>query len=163
MGHISMFVSSFKQHLKDCLTQNWSDNLSSSSRCDTYCTFKSLLNIEKYLSIDIHFYFRKSFARFRCSSHKLNIELWRRNGLERKDRICSFCFLNGNQLITEDEYQAFFICPKYVNIRERYLYNWYFSRTEPFDFIQLMKSCNYKTLKQLTLFVTKLMQEIENM
>ena len=75
VGHINMFVSPCKQRLNDCLTQNWSDNLSSSSRCDTYCTFKSLLNIEKYLSIDIHFYFRKSFARFRCSSHKLNIEL----------------------------------------------------------------------------------------
>ena len=57
----------------------------------------------------------------------------------------------------------FSFCPKYVNIRERYLYNWHFSRTEPFDFIQLMNSCNYKTLKQLTYFVTKLMQEIENM
>ena len=35
--------------------------------------------------------------------------------------ICSFCFLNGNQLIIEDEYHTFFICPKCVNIRERYL------------------------------------------
>ena len=77
--------------------------------------------------------------------------------------MCSFCFLNGNQRIIEDEYHAFFICPTYVNIRERYLYNWYFSRTEPFDFIQLTKSCHYKTLTQLTLFVTKRMQEIENM
>ena len=91
-SHTNMFVSSFKQRLNDCLTQNWSDNLSSSSRCDTYCTFKSRLNIEKYLSIDIHFYFRKYFARARCSGHKLKIELGRRNGLERKDRICLFCF-----------------------------------------------------------------------
>jgi len=35
VGHINMFVSSLQQRLKDCLTQNWSDNLSSSSRCDT--------------------------------------------------------------------------------------------------------------------------------
>jgi len=40
-----MFVFSFKQRLNDCLTQNWTDHLSSSSRCDTYCTFKSLLNL----------------------------------------------------------------------------------------------------------------------
>jgi len=75
VGHINMFVSMFKQCLKDCLSQNWSDKLSSSSRFDTCCPFKSLLNIENYLSIDIPFYFRKSFARFRCSSHKPNIEL----------------------------------------------------------------------------------------
>jgi len=41
-----MFVFSFKQRLNDCLTENWTDHLSSSSRCDTHCTFKSLLNIE---------------------------------------------------------------------------------------------------------------------
>ena len=35
VGHINMFVSSFKQRLKDCVTQNWSDNLSNYSRCDT--------------------------------------------------------------------------------------------------------------------------------
>ena len=104
------------------LTQNWSDNLSSSSRCDTYCTFKSRLNIEKYLSIDIHFYFRKYFARARCSGHKLKIELGRRNGLERKDRICSFCFLNVNLHIIEYEYHAFFICPKYVKKKEKDIY-----------------------------------------
>jgi len=38
-----MFVFSFKQRLNDCLTENWTDHL---SRCDTHCTFKSLLNIE---------------------------------------------------------------------------------------------------------------------
>jgi len=43
-------------------------------------------------------------------------------------------FLNGNKLEIEDEYHAFFICPRYVNIRERYLYNWYFSRTDCFCF-----------------------------
>jgi len=31
----------------------------------------------------------------------------------------SFSFFNGDQRVIEDEYHAFFICPKYVNIRER--------------------------------------------
>ena len=70
-------------------------------------------------------------------------------------------FLNGSQLIIEAEYLTFVMCPKYVNVREIYLYNWYFSKNELFDFIHLIKSWIYKTLKQLTLFVTKLMQEIE--
>ena len=42
-----------------------------SSRCDTYKEFKALLNVEKYLCIDIPFFLRKAFARFRCSSHKI--------------------------------------------------------------------------------------------
>ena len=48
VGHKNMVVTSFKQLLNDCLTQNWFGNLSSSSRCGTYCTFKSLLNNEKH-------------------------------------------------------------------------------------------------------------------
>jgi len=34
-------------------------------------------------------------------------------------------FLNGNKLIKEDEHHAFF---HLSNVRERYLFNWYFSR-----------------------------------
>ena len=133
-----------------------------SSRCDTYCTFKSLLNVEKYLCIDISFYFRKSFARFRCSSHKLNIELGRHYGIERADRTCFYCLLNGNNQIFQ-EYHALFICPKYSIVRENYLFNWYCGRTETVDFINLMKINNCKKLKLLMIFITKLMREIDDL
>ena len=54
VGDMNMFIFSFKQRLTDCMTQNWFDELSS----DTYCTFKSLLNFENNLCINISFYFR---------------------------------------------------------------------------------------------------------
>ena len=64
-----MFISQFKQRLTDCIAQRWHADITESSRCDTYKEFKSLLNVEKYLCIDIPFSLRKTFIRFRCPSH----------------------------------------------------------------------------------------------
>ena len=70
-----MFISQFKIRFRDCMTQKWHSDITDSSHCDTYKEFESLLNVEKHLCIDITFYLRKAFAGFRCSSHKLDIEL----------------------------------------------------------------------------------------
>ena len=104
---IGMFISQFKQRLTDCMTQRWHADISESSRCDTYKEFKSLLNVEKYLCIDIPFSLRKALARFRCSSHKCNIELGRHRGIDRADRVCLYCFNNHNFLVVEGEYYVF--------------------------------------------------------
>ena len=61
----------------DCYTQNWCENINSSTRCEMYKNIKSLLAPEKYLTVDMSFYLRKSLARFRCSSHELRIETGR--------------------------------------------------------------------------------------
>ena len=39
------------------------------SKGEHYKHFKSLLEVEKYLSVDLDFKFRKVLANFRCSSH----------------------------------------------------------------------------------------------
>ena len=59
------------------MKQNWHSDINESSRCDSYKEFKTLLNVERYLSMDMQFYLRKAFARFRTSSHKLSIEIGR--------------------------------------------------------------------------------------
>ena len=56
---------------------------------------------------------RKAFARFRCSSHKFNIELGRHRGIARADRVCLYCFNNHKFLVVEDEYHVFFKCEKF--------------------------------------------------
>ena len=75
VGDIGMFISQFKQRLTDCMTQRWHADISESFLCDTYKDFKSLLNVETYLCIDILFSLRKVFARFRCSSHKFILSM----------------------------------------------------------------------------------------
>ena len=124
-GDIGLFISQFKVRLIDCMSQKWHSDITDSIRCDIYREFKSQLNIEKYLCIDMPFYLRKAFARFRCSSHKLNIEFGRHRGIARADRICLHCFNQLNRLVVEDEYLVFFICSKFIGIREEYLHTWY--------------------------------------
>ena len=84
------------------MTQKWHSDKTESTRYDTYREFKSQLNIENYLCIDMPFYLRKAFARFRCSSHKLYIELGRHKGIARADRISLHCFNQLNRLVVEE-------------------------------------------------------------
>ena len=58
-----MFISQFKQRLTDCMKQRLHSDISESSGCDTYKEFKSLLNVGKYLCIDIPFSLRKASAK----------------------------------------------------------------------------------------------------
>ena len=48
-------------------------------------------------------YFRPAALRFRCSSHRLDIELGRHTGIPRPDRKCRFC----SSTALGDEYHAF--------------------------------------------------------
>ena len=56
----------------------------------------------------------------RCSSHVLNIEMDRQNGILLEDRLCAFCENNGIVVI-ENEYHCFLHCRRYNTIREKYL------------------------------------------
>ena len=56
-----------------------------------YKQVKSLLEMEKHLSVDLDFKFRKVLANFRCSSHDLMIEKGRHNGIDIMYRFCSIC------------------------------------------------------------------------
>ena len=121
IGNEKIFVSQFKVRLTDCMKQNCHSDINESSRCDSYKELKTLLNVERYLSMDMQFYLRKAFARFRTSSHKLSIEIGRNHNITRADRICIFCFNQSNTITIEDEYHAFFTCPKFDAQRETYL------------------------------------------
>ena len=135
VGDIKVFLAIFKQRIKDCMFQNWHDNIVNSTRCDTDRHFKSLLNPEKYLTLGLSFSLRRLLARFRCCSNRLNIEIGRHYNIDREDRIGLYCFLSDDFLLVEDEYHVFFICHRFVNERASFLYNWYSGNRERIDFI----------------------------
>ena len=70
-GSTEMFLSIFKQIVTDCKYQNWKEAINDSSRCSTYKCFKTVLNSERYLSLNISYSLRKYLAKFRCSHHKI--------------------------------------------------------------------------------------------
>ena len=84
-----------------------------------YKHFKSQLDVEKYLSIDLSYICRKTLANFRCSSHNLAIEKGRHTNVEREYRFCQFC-LQRNVYVVEDEFHFFMLCPMYDTLRNMY-------------------------------------------
>ena len=62
---------------------------------------------------NLTFEYRKVLSKFRCSDHKLLIEVGRHKGLQVEQRLCKICHLN----LVEDEFHFLTICPAYDNLR----------------------------------------------
>ena len=113
------------QRTKDQYIQNWLSRLENYAKLDTYRTFKSTFEPEKYiicLNNRCHCY---SLARFRCSVHKLAIEEGRYRNQKRNNRICQQCNLH----MIEKEYRFLLICPSYTELRNTHIRRYY--RTWP--------------------------------
>ena len=160
VGDDHIFLSQFKQRVSDCMTQSWHGQLSSSNKCKYYIEFKSLLNVERYLCIGLPFYLRRALSRFRCSSHRLSIEIGRYQGTDPVDRLCKFCQDIGMTLV-EDEYHALCICTQYSDLRQRYLdCRWYvYPSTDKFQY--MLSSSNPFLIKSLAVFIHHMLNRQE--
>lgn len=160
IGNETYFIKQVKQRLKDCSFQMWHNDINTSSRCDLYKNVKTLLNVEKYLNLDIKPYYKRSLSRFRCSSHKLNVELGRHFNIERENRICVYCFMQKDALVIEDEFHAFFVCEKFKIIRDLYLNTWFNALPSLQNFYCLLQNENPLVIKNIAIYVSKLFEEI---
>ena len=70
----------------------------------------------------------KLFARFRLSSHKLEIETERFIGAQREYRHCKIC----SSSVAEDEYHVLLCCQKYEHFRRKHIA--YISRPNTYHF-----------------------------
>jgi hypothetical protein len=74
VGDEHAFLLHLKARLKDCLSQEWLQNIHDSPKLSVYSTYKDTLEPETYLFCLNVRKFRVALARFRCSSHELAIE-----------------------------------------------------------------------------------------
>ena len=88
------------------------------------------------------------------SSHKLRIETDRysRNRMDRVQRKCLIP-LNCNLNDLEDEYHFVLICPMYNDLRTTYIKKYYFRRPSLYTCVELFKSTNKPTVKNLSKYV----------
>jgi hypothetical protein len=121
-----------------------------------------MLNPEKYLSIDMPFYVKRSLSRFRCSSHKLYIETGRHLGIPRYERICQHCLQIYNNSFIEDELHVFFICNRLSQQRQRYISPWYSHDYTFHNFCNLIKAKNEENIKNIAFFVHEIMKIVDN-
>ena len=108
--------------LKDNFQTQWSSRIHNDTRDNplhknklrTFRLFKYIYQYEPYLDIITDFETRKSFCKFRISSHRLNIELGRHQRIEIEKRICNKCSMGA----VEDEIHAAMHCSKFDKSRQ---------------------------------------------
>jgi len=117
IGNKEQFLLNFMTRVSDVSKQQWQGNIAIKPKLRTYATFKSLLEPEKYLLLTCNVSYIHMFARFRCSSLPLEIEIGRRHGVDSMLRYYRVCRTGE----VEDKYHFLLICKKYSNIRKQYL------------------------------------------
>lgn len=140
----------FKQRISDCCYQEWLSSINNSNKLTTYCSFKTLLEPEKYLSC-VHIpKFKITLTKFRCSDHKLEIENGRKENINAMERVCKYC-LTLNYSCVENEYHFICKCPLYNDLRTKYLYH--VKNFNPESFVSLFKSKNEHVLNNLSKYI----------
>ena len=119
--------------------------INSSSFLKDYAGFKSVLEPEKYI---LGLYYDKDLVRilckFRCLSHRLNIQQRRYNGdIDEKLLKCNKCDLD----VVQDEYHFLLVCPFYSVQRQLYIPMYYHCYPSRSKFKQLLLTQNVQLLK----------------
>ena len=79
------------------------------------------------------------------SAHKLIIELCRYHNIERSERICTLC--DAKEI--EDEYHFILQCPRYSNLRNAHIKQYYHRRPNVLKLVQLLITTSIKELSNL--------------
>ena len=64
VGNVAVFFQEFRQRVIDCSAQDWHEQVSTFAKCKHYKHFKTMLNVERYVSCNLPFYTRKAVAKF---------------------------------------------------------------------------------------------------
>jgi len=115
VGDLTAFLRIFRERLKDMFTQNWQAALNDSDRYDSYRSFKSLFETEKYIDYFSVFIFRSAITKFRAGMFPINANLFRFDSILNRKK-CPFC-----PAMIENEFHILFVCPVYQSIRKKFI------------------------------------------
>ena len=113
------FVIHFRKRLIDCDTQTWHTNMLEMPKLNLYRMFKTTLSTEKYLLLNLPRRLQVALTKFRISCHDFEIEIGRRYGVPKEDRLCKLC-ISENLNRVEDEFHVIFVCNAYRDYRQLY-------------------------------------------
>ena len=115
----SEFKDKCKSKIIDLFKQYWSSTIQSQNdgcKLRFYKQFKSDFSREPYLDHISNYHLRKILTKFRCSDHRLEIEVGRHKGIQTEQRICKLC-----RGAIESEIHFLTECPLYNASRRKYL------------------------------------------
>ena len=90
-----------------------------------------------------------AYSKLRLSSHDLAIETGRYNNIERQYRKCLQC----NMGVVESEYHFTLVCPKYRDLKCKFLKPYFCRWPNTNKFIDLMSPKSIRTINQVAQFV----------
>ena len=137
--------------------QQWHTLLDISSKGKNYRIFKSDIRLENYLlKFPKKLYY--PLIRFRTTNHKLPVELGRWRNVPLNERTCTKCAFN----CLGDEFHYLFECEYFKHDRHLLIKRYFYIRPNILKYHQIMNSQNKTIVKNLSLFVQKIMTEFEN-
>ena len=146
---LTINFSQIQQRILDRYQQKWYSEINNSQRLFYYRMFKHQFMCEQYLNSQLNNKFKYSLARFRTSSHDLDIEKGRYNRIRREDRLCKLC--NLNQI--ETEYHFLLIRPFYRDLRLKYIKRYYQTWSNLKKFENLMISKNKQIIINFSKYI----------
>ena len=134
-----------KGHYRRWWLHQFSDS-SNMPKLRTFHLFKTSFAPSEYLN-EGPSYFRPAVIRFRCSNHRLDVELSRHNNVPRSDRTCRFC----SATVIGDEYHAF-QCVYFLDLQVFCDIN---VRSKP-QFIHMMTQFTTPAQRYITLLMSRI-------
>ena len=120
-----------------------------SARLSTYCIFKENFEFEKYLDVYVDRKYKLALCRFRISAHSLNVETGRHQNIPRENRLCKNCRMS----VLENEYHFLLVCPKFRDLRMKFLKPYYCHWPNYFKLEKLMSTQNTKLIINLAKYI----------
>ena len=148
-----VFLYNLECRIRDCETQIWRAEITSSPKLNYYCMFKVSFEVEPYLLTNLPRKVKKQYAKFRMSNHNLQVEKGRHTNMPREDRLCAFCGIEANINRIECEFHMLFECILYSDLR-RNLPNLSWDKTL-FNFVKILSCKEEKHVNDLAWFIWK--------
>ena len=145
-GSEKLFVRELRERLFSSFIHGWFTHISTSENVGMYGTFKSVFVREKYTMCIKSESYRSALARFRMGVSEINKHKFRFSK-NRQEKCCKFC----KQKI-EDEIHFVFVCPKYGDLRSKFLY---FVRPEEHNetLVNMLNTDNEELIKKLAMYI----------
>jgi hypothetical protein len=131
-GNEKAFVCELKERLFSSFVHGWFEHIGTSVHVGMYGQLKSVFEREKYVVCLKSESYRSALARFRMGVSEINKHRFRFSKND-QDKKCKFC-----KRKTEDEIHFLFECPKYDDLRNKFL-----------TFVQLKENFNEAVISVL--------------
>ena len=109
------------QRLASTYSKAWRNTITTSRKLEFYKNFDRENGVQSYLANVTNFTHRAALAKLRMSSHSLNIEVGRHQGIARENRICSYFNITMGISTTETELHVIDTCDLYYPERQSLL------------------------------------------